>query len=102
MNKQIMHSRYGRPTIASDQDETSGAYLLTFPNKSKLSYKGKDEDGNDVTITYNAYQKLDDDEKKKFKGPYGTFDGRIGYDKRRAMFTSQRKPSIRNAGTSLH
>ena len=81
VNKQIIHSRYGRPTIASDQDETSGAYLLTFPNKSKLSYKGKDEDGNDVTITYNAYQKLDDDEKKKFKGPYGTFDGRIGYDK---------------------
>ena len=33
VNKQIMHSRYGRPTIASDQDETSGAYLLTFPNK---------------------------------------------------------------------
>ena len=81
VNKQIIHSRYGRPTIASDQDETSGAYLLTFPNKSKLTYKGKDEDGNDTTITYNAYQKLDDDKKKKFKGPHGTFDGRIGYDK---------------------
>ena len=76
VNKQIMHSRYGRPTIASDQDETSGAYLLTFPNKSKLTYKGKD-----TTISYNAYQKLDDDEKKEFKGPYGTFDGKIGYDK---------------------
>ena len=76
VNKQIIHSRYGRPTIASDQDETSGAYLLTFPNKSKLIYKGKD-----TTISYNAYQKLDDDEKKEFKGPYGTFDGRIGYDK---------------------
>jgi DNA-directed RNA polymerase beta' subunit len=81
VNKQIIHSRYGRPTIASDQDETSGAYLLTFANKSKLSYKGKDEDGNDITITYNTYQKLDDDKKKKFKGPYGTFDGKIGYDK---------------------
>ena len=81
VNKQIIHSRYGRPTIASDQDETSGAYLLTFPNKSKLTYEGKDEDGNDTTITYNAYQKLDKDERKKFKGPYGTFDGRIGYDK---------------------
>ncbi|MDB2565301.1 hypothetical protein N9X64_00125 [bacterium] len=76
VNKQIIHSRYGRPTIASDQDETSGAYLLTFPNKSKLTYKSKD-----TTITYNAYQKLDKDEKKEFKGPYGTFDGRIGYDK---------------------
>ncbi len=76
VNKQIIHSRYGRPTIASDQDETSGAYLLTFPNKSKLTYKSKD-----TTITYNAYQKLDKDEKKEFKGPYGTFDGKIGYDK---------------------
>ena len=37
VNKQIIHSRYGRPTIASDQDETSGAYLLTFPNKSGIS-----------------------------------------------------------------
>ena len=81
VNKQIIHSRYGRPTIASDQDETSGAYLLTFPNMSKLSYKGTDEEGNDITITYNAYQKLDDDKKGKFKGPYGTFDGKIGYDK---------------------
>jgi DNA-directed RNA polymerase subunit A' len=35
VNKQIIHSRYGRPIIASDQDETSGAYLLTFPNKIK-------------------------------------------------------------------
>jgi DNA-directed RNA polymerase beta' subunit len=33
VNKQIFHSRYGRPTIASDQDETSGAYLLTYKNK---------------------------------------------------------------------
>jgi DNA-directed RNA polymerase subunit A' len=90
VNKQIMHSRYGRPTIASDQDETSGAYLLTFPNKSKLTYKGKDEDGNDITITYNAYQKLDKDERKKFKGPHGTFDGRIGYDKNgHVYFTKQ-------------
>ena len=47
--------------------------MLTFPNKSKLTYKGKD-----TTISYNAYQKLDDDEKKEFKGPYGTFDGKIG------------------------
>lgn len=35
VNKQIIHSRYGRPTIASDQDETSGAYLLTYPNMDK-------------------------------------------------------------------
>ena len=41
VNKQIMHSRYGRPTIASDQDETSGAYLLTFPNKSKAGTYNK-------------------------------------------------------------
>ena len=33
VNKQIFHSRYGRPTIASDQDETSGAYLPTYKNK---------------------------------------------------------------------
>jgi len=32
VNTQIFHSRYGRPTIASDQDETSGAYLLTYKN----------------------------------------------------------------------
>ena len=43
VNKQIMHSRYGRPTIASDQDETSGAYLLTFPNKSKAGTYNKVE-----------------------------------------------------------
>ena len=35
VNKQIIHSRYGRPIIASDQDETSGAYLLTYPNVEK-------------------------------------------------------------------
>ena len=49
VNKQIIHSRYGRPTIASDQDETSGAYLLTFPNKVKAgTFDGKigyDKDG---------------------------------------------------------
>ena len=42
VNKQIMHSRYGRPTIASDQDETSGAYLLTFPNKNLANTYNKD------------------------------------------------------------
>lgn len=41
VNKQIIHSRYGRPTIASDQDETSGAYLLTFPNKIKANTYNK-------------------------------------------------------------
>lgn len=41
VNKQIMHSRFGRPTIASDQDETSGAYLLTFPNKKLASTYNK-------------------------------------------------------------
>jgi DNA-directed RNA polymerase beta' subunit len=81
VNKQIIHSRYGRPIIASDQDETSGAYLLTFPNKSKLVYNGKDDEENDIQISYNTYQKLDDEEKETFKGPYGTFDGKIGYDK---------------------
>ena len=49
VNKQIIHSRYGRPTIASDQDETSGAYLLTFPNKVKAgTFDGRigyDKDG---------------------------------------------------------
>ena len=42
VNKQIIHSRYGRPTIASDQDETSGAYLLTFPNKNLANTYNKD------------------------------------------------------------
>lgn len=56
VNKQIIHSRYGRPTIASDQDETSGAYLLTYPNLDKagtynetlgIGYK------NDGTVYFN-------------------------------------------------
>lgn len=83
VNKQIMHSRYGRPTIASDQDETSGAYLLTFPNKSKLVYRGKDEEGNEIEISYNDYQRLEEDDQRSFKGPYGTYNkvGGIGYDK---------------------
>ena len=35
VNKQIMYSRYGRPTIVSDQDETSA--LTCLPSRTSLS-----------------------------------------------------------------
>ena len=35
LSKSIIHARYGRLTVATDQDQTSGLYLYTHTNKDR-------------------------------------------------------------------
>ena len=37
LTKNIIHSRYGMLTVATDQDQTSGLYLLTYTDKAKAN-----------------------------------------------------------------
>jgi DNA-directed RNA polymerase subunit A' len=37
LTKNIIHSRYGMLTVATDQDQTSGLYLLTYTDKEKAN-----------------------------------------------------------------
>ena len=35
LTKNIIHARYGKLTVATDQDQTSGLYLLTYTDKNR-------------------------------------------------------------------
>ena len=37
LTKNIIHARYGKLTVATDQDQTSGLYLLTYTDKNRRS-----------------------------------------------------------------
>lgn len=37
LTKNIIHSRYGMLTVATDQDQTSGLYLLTYTDKERIN-----------------------------------------------------------------
>ena len=36
LTKNIVHARYGKLTVATDQDQTSGLYLLTHTDKRRV------------------------------------------------------------------
>lgn len=38
LDKNIIHARYGKLTVATDQDQTSGLYLLTHTDKRRRNY----------------------------------------------------------------